>query len=275
MADRRIYIFGNPDKTELGFPDRRDLEKYISHDIFALESGRYRYTQPRFADVIVLSRDGLAYGHFNIVDKVKPNDGDREAYPKVKHVYLVASSTLYSNPVKLSLLGIQLRQYGYSLSEEQFAALLEAADGLVETVAGVELPQELSDLDHILCEVKRRIGQSEFRAAVLDAYAGRCAVTGCDVEDALEAAHIVPHCVDHSQSPTNGILLRADIHTLFDRQLIGIHPKDNRLQLAESLSASCYAELQGTQLQAPKHSKYAPSSESLKKRWKQFQAQNQ
>ena len=64
--ERSIWIYGNPDKTELGFPMPGDLTQYIRTDVFAKEKGRYRYTQGKNADIIVLSRDGLAYGHFEI-----------------------------------------------------------------------------------------------------------------------------------------------------------------------------------------------------------------
>lgn len=56
---RSIWTYGNPDKSELGFPMPGDLTQYLKGDIFAKEKGCYRYTQGKNADVIVLSRDGL------------------------------------------------------------------------------------------------------------------------------------------------------------------------------------------------------------------------
>src|SRR5258706_576285 len=99
--ERDIWVYGNPDKTAQGFPMPGDLTNYLSNDIFTKENGRYRYTQGKNADVIVLLRDGLAYGHFDVVGKVKPTETDRKAYPKVKFVYLVSKSSLYNKPVPL------------------------------------------------------------------------------------------------------------------------------------------------------------------------------
>lgn len=56
----------------------------------------------------------------------------------------------------------------------------------------------------------------------MDAYERRCAVTGCTVEAVLEAAHISPYRGDHTNDVTNGLLLRADIHTMFDCGLIKV-----------------------------------------------------
>ncbi|MCG8694784.1 MAG: HNH endonuclease [Minwuiales bacterium] len=61
-----------------------------------------------------------------------------------------------------------------------------------------------------------RLGQSSFRIAVIDAYARRCAVTGERVLPALEAAHIRPYAAGGGHRVTNGILMRRDIHSLFD-----------------------------------------------------------
>jgi predicted restriction endonuclease len=65
-------------------------------------------------------------------------------------------------------------------------------------------------------------GQPEFRNRLIAAYGGVCAVTGCNAVAALEACHLAPYSGAQSNHVTNGLLLRADIHTLFDLDLIGI-----------------------------------------------------
>lgn len=64
--------------------------------------------------------------------------------------------------------------------------------------------------------IKTRRGQPEFRKSLIAAYQGQCCVTGCAVESVLEAAHIIPHAQESDYKVTNGLLLRADIHTLYD-----------------------------------------------------------
>lgn len=64
--------------------------------------------------------------------------------------------------------------------------------------------------------VRARLGQGAFRSLVTDAYHRRCAVTGEKTLPALEAAHIRAHSADGPNRIDNGLLLRADIHRLFD-----------------------------------------------------------
>lgn len=76
----------------------------------------------------------------------------------------------------------------------------------------------------VLVSIARRQGQPKFRQELLAAYDGRCAVTGCALQAILEGAHIKPYRGDHTNHVTNGLLLRADIHTLFDLRLLRVDP---------------------------------------------------
>ena len=102
------------------------------------------------------------------------------------------------------------------------------------------------------------------------AYGGRCAVTGCDAVAALEAAHIVPYTGPQSNHVTNGLLLRADIHTLFDIDLIGIHPEKLAILVAPAIQATVYAGLRGRKLSLPAKPANSPNHEALVARWKRF-----
>ena len=115
-----------------------------------------------------------------------------------------------------------------------------------------------------------RRGQPAFRAALLAAYGGRCAITDCDVEDVLEAAHISPYSGPTSNHVSNGLLLRADIHTLFDCGLVAFDPKTWEVVLADKLRRSEYGRLAGQVLHKPKNSAQQPSSLSLEQRWEVF-----
>lgn len=70
-----------------------------------------------------------------------------------------------------------------------------------------------------------RLGQGAFRIIVADAYERRCALSSSHVLHVLESAHIKPFAVSGTHSPTNGILLREDIHTLFDLGYITVTPE--------------------------------------------------
>jgi hypothetical protein len=67
----------------------------------------------------------------------------------------------------------------------------------------------------VLREVIQRRGQQKFRKALIAAYSGRCAISGCPVAPLLEAAHITSYLGPDTNSITNGLLLRADLHTLW------------------------------------------------------------
>jgi putative restriction endonuclease len=70
--------------------------------------------------------------------------------------------------------------------------------------------------------VEARQGQGAFRARVLDAYGRRCAITGERTEPALEASHIRPYKESGPNKVNNGLLLRADLHQIFDAGYITV-----------------------------------------------------
>jgi hypothetical protein len=124
-----------------------------------------------------------------------------------------------------------------------------------------------------LREIVQRRGQPEFRNELIVAYNGRCAVTGCDAIAALEAAHIVPYCGPDSNHVTNGLLLRSDIHVIFDLGLLGIQPEKLTIGLTPVLQSTSYAELHGKQLALPAISGIRPNKLALIQRWQEFRAQ--
>jgi putative restriction endonuclease len=73
--------------------------------------------------------------------------------------------------------------------------------------------------------VPQRLGQRAFQGVVLSAYGYRCAVTGDKIRPVLQAAHIRPLPFGGEHRLDNGLLLRSDAHTLFDRGYLGIDPK--------------------------------------------------
>ena len=126
--------------------------------------------------------------------------------------------------------------------------------------------------ERALRAIRVRRGQQAFRTALLDAYGKRCAVTGCPVEDVLEAAHITRHLGPLTNHVSNGLLLRADLHTLFDCDLLAFEPAGRTIVLADSLQGTSYAKLAGKVLQTPKNAAQSPSRRNLEKRYIDFMA---
>ncbi|MFI2710978.1 HNH endonuclease [Micromonospora sp. NPDC018662] len=71
----------------------------------------------------------------------------------------------------------------------------------------------------------QRLGQQSFKAVVLGAYGRRCAITGNKVQPVLQAAHIRPLPAGGEHRIDNGMLLKSDVHILFDRGYLGVDPK--------------------------------------------------
>lgn len=80
-----------------------------------------------------------------------------------------------------------------------------------------------------------RLGQRPFQALVLAAYRRTCAVTGERIVPVLQASHIRPVAAGGENRVDNGLLLRSDVHTLFDRGYLGLHPEKLSLMVSPSL----------------------------------------
>lgn len=94
--------------------------------------------------------------------------------------------------------------------------------------------------------------QARFRQNLLEAYNGSCCVSKETVCDVLEAAHILPYANGGGDGINNGLLLRADIHRLFDADLLRVDPSTWTIVAHEKLAGSlCYQELNGSPVQLP------------------------
>lgn len=124
-------------------------------------------------------------------------------------------------------------------------------------------PESLEDgRKKVWAQIKRRQGQPAFRRGLLAAYGGRCAVTGCPVEALLEAAHIRPYFGSETNVVQNGLLLRADVHTLFDLGLIAVRA-DGRVLVSERLGDTDYSALKDAILRQTLKAAELPSPKAL------------
>src|SRR5262249_27876290 len=106
---------------------------------------------------------------------------------------------------------------GYSTSEQDGMRLWDAVqERLTQSAAPLVLMEGDQPRYGAPMLVRPRLGQGVFRITVTDAYQRRCAITRERTLPALEAAHIRPFAEGGSHQPTNGLLLRRDIHSLFD-----------------------------------------------------------
>lgn len=156
------------------------------------------------------------------------------------------------------------------------------ANGLRKTVEQENVEREhLSSLDRALAEdreaviaaeherqtatVKARPKQQKFREEAMRRHSGSCVVTGFKVSAVLEAAHVIPHTGNPEfEIPENSLILRRDIHALFDAGLIAIHPKSAKLVVSAELQTSAYRKLKG------KFVDHKLASEALEYQYVQF-----
>jgi putative restriction endonuclease len=84
---------------------------------------------------------------------------------------------------------------------------------------------------------RSRLGQGTFRVLVIEAYQRRCAVTGEKTLPVLQAAHIKPYADGGEHRVSNGLLLRSDLHKLFDTGYITVTP-EMRVEVSARLRAA-------------------------------------
>ena len=115
--------------------------------------------------------------------------------------------------------------------------------------------------------VEPRLGQGGFRAVVTDIYDRQCAVTGERTLPALDAAHIIPYSHGGPHAATNGILLRKDIHSLFDAGYVTVTP-GYRFRVSDSIEVEFgngheYYALSGREIIVPRLRESRPDRGAL------------
>lgn len=113
-----------------------------------------------------------------------------------------------------------------------------------------------------------RLGQGLFRILVTDAYSRRCSITGERTLPVLEAAHIKPYTLVMRHEVSNGLLLRADLHKLFDDGYLSIDPKERRVMVSKRIreefeNGRDYYKLEGVPLREPSEPWAKPLTENL------------
>lgn len=151
-----------------------------------------------------------------------------------------------------------------NLQKEESAEAKQGEDGQ-------QWLQDIPSIDEIederrktLAQIAERQGQPAFRSRLLKVYQNKCSITGWEIPEVLEAAHIIPYRGEWGNVTQNGLLLRSDLHTLFDKGLITIGD-DYRIIVHESLRGSPYGKIHGRPLRSPISEEHRPSRKAL--RW--------
>ena len=197
------------------------------------------------------------------------------------HVRFARASDLSRLPAKVVPAGILSRPKGVQRVNQAFlSALGVPLQTLLETFEeeASQLPSDAFDprsvpdgRQRILVSILRRQGQQDFRRKLLAAYNRQCAMTRCRVAWILEAAHITPYRGIRTNAVSNGLLLRADIHTLFDLALISIEPARMKIHVSSRVGDPLYAALDGTRPVLPSSKTARSSMIALEEHFSLFQ----
>lgn len=122
-----------------------------------------------------------------------------------------------------------------------------------------------------------REGATAFRASILATWSRRCAVTGTAVDCVIHAAHIFRYLGPQTNSPYNGIALRADIHALFDAYLISIRYESAKLItcVSRSVLGTEYGKFERAEITLPSIRTNHPHRELVKFHYEQFAEREQ
>lgn len=131
-----------------------------------------------------------------------------------------------------------------------------------ETTGSYNPANTIDSRKRVISSIVQRRGQAKFREDLIKAYSGKCAITGCDAIPALEAAHITPYRGDESNTTANGLLLRADIHTLWDLGMIAVNPDTGKVVIADEVRGS-YSDLENMVPATTTAEFRSPSKEAL------------
>ncbi|MER9171188.1 HNH endonuclease [Mesorhizobium australicum] len=134
-------------------------------------------------------------------------------------------------------------------------------------------------LDELVDERKRqesllviREGANDFRRAVLREWK-RCAVTGSTTKEVLDAAHVYRYFGLKTNDIRNGIMLRRDIHSLFDKYLMSFAESGDtlRIVLSQKLKGSEYEKYDGVLVELPQDQKTRPDIRTVRHHLTQFE----
>jgi putative restriction endonuclease len=164
----------------------------------------------------------------------------------------------------------------YDLSTPEGSALWGSVVTAMAASCGPSVAGELPLQQHSLfggyadpTPVRRRLGQGTFQILVTEAYRRSCAITGEKALPALDAAHIRPFSELETHTVRNGLLLRSDVHRLFDRGYITVTP-EHKVEASGRMKddfndGENYLALHGRVISLPERRDEQPSPEFL--RW--------
>jgi hypothetical protein len=178
---------------------------------------------------------------------------------------------------------------GFIVAVKPLAPLLERYDPLRDALIkpylilarSLNLPFTISgpidERRKIESERVIRDGAVTFRRDLLRAWRTRCAISCIGVTPVLEAAHIFPYLGTATNDLRNAILLKSDLHILFDAHLLSIEYADDALivRISKSLMPTAYARYNGRSINLPAELAHQPAAEVVQYHFEKFRSREQ
>lgn len=152
---------------------------------------------------------------------------------------------------------------GAALADDAYIPTVPVVAAALEGAGAYDPAEAVDERTFTVRAIATRQGQPAFRRTLLEVYGGQCAVTGCVQREVLEAAHIDGHKGPQSNHVTNGLLLRADVHTLFDTGLLAVDTARMSVLVSETVYEPEYVQLAGVPLLLPEDPALHPSQSAL------------
>ena len=281
-----------------GNPDRFDLDAYINDfriiNWAVTETTIAKQIQP--GDEVFIWRSAGSkrnkagiVARARILDFPRERPEDKEALPYYKkgeratiglrvklqifkrllnETDFISKEQVSADPVLSTLKILRIpRRTNFRLTIEQGARLWKLCELIRPTYGdfGQAPNDDPTNIQNFARKVRR--GQPKFRGCLLKLYDGKCAVSGWAPAVVLQAAHILDHAEAGINHTDNGILLRSDLHDLFDEGLLRIEPATCKVVIHPTLRGTPYWEFHGRSLR-PRRDGSQPAHRYLLRRWK-------
>jgi hypothetical protein len=249
--------------------EEAEFERFLFHAV--KEAKKFGYTPTRFIGLI--NGKGAFQTVKDIVASGKPSEGfDKLALNN--RIDLTCEAIIVETRWRIffdeDLLGIaerRLTKYNYRWKPY---TTNEAPNVIYQD--NFEPPTD-DNREKAMRNINQRPEQVKFRESLIVLYGPRCCITGPTILQALEAAHICAYRGSKSNHPQNGLLLRADLHNLFDNYLFSIEPSSFKIHSSAALQAvNSYQFIHGASLDFGS-AKPGPSRRALEVHWKVFNEQ--
>jgi len=223
---------------------KRDDEATIN----IIYSGNENYENIR----IVLKQDYRIFidrNLFNIEDIAifEKNDSDGT----VKYRFnVISTNSIYYNEY------VNILANSYTFLDKRYQLIVDKLAKIEKENIDNENKTSIASLEYKIFKKLYRKKQGTFRKQLLLLYDNKCAISNYDAQEGLEAAHIDAFSNEGNNDIDNGIILRSDLHDLFDRQLLKINPNTFKVEIDKSINNTKYRIYHDIKLNSRNDGKY-------------------